>query len=1353
MPQPSNNISYDLFISHSAANCDWVNGYLRPALGLPTSRVITPEDFTPGRSVVTEFERAVSTSRYSLLVLSPAYLNDQWSTFGEQLASYSSVHEQRDRVVPLLLKECELPLHVNFRVSLDCTDSGNWESEVARVRNLLAQPEPAQEYMLCPYPGMVPFSADDARFFYGRDSEIRAMSRQLRGQRRLFVIGPSASGKSSLVFAGVLPKLAERGHFTPDYWLTLSMRPGSEPAERLVNLINRPQDQFEEGVQELLAKRPQAQRLLLVVDQFEETFTMPTPSGRATFIAALKNLQTIDICTLLITMRADFYAGLMRSDLWPLEIAERMEIAPLRGVALRQAIELPAKDCGVYLEAGLLERLVADAADEPGALPLVQETMVLLWSEMRRRLLPVSAYDQLGSGGRSGLAVAIATKADATIAISNDFSPAQHAVARRIFLRLVQFGEGRLDTRRQQPISALRSEGDDLPVFDSTIAHLTDNRLLTLSGEESSGEKVVDIAHEALISGWPTLRKWLLERRTAEQTRRRLQNKATEWADRVRNNRRGGLLDAVELIEAEHWTQSSDGKELGSSAALIALIRASRENLEEEERAKEEVRRHELESAQALAREQQRRAEIEKSAAASLRKLTYFLAAAALVTLALASFSYYQYREAAKQIPTAMSRQLAAQANTYLNDRLEIALLLSIEAYNRNPTFEARKALLTGLTQSPHAIALLHSQNGSVEDMRFTSDGQTLVTVNEDGTVSRWDLKTRKTLGPPVKGPLDQVGQAALSPDAKIVASAENNANIVLWDSSTGQRIAEPISYTSGSSFSGLAFSPDGTKLANVYAMRVTLFDLTTRQMLGEPMSTNTGQRAALSVAFDQDGRTLAVAGTAGAVDLLDVETRKWIDKPLLGKNGWVQALAFSPTGETIATGNRDGTVSRWNKQVANPDWTAGVTAGHADAVSKVVFSPDGEYLASGGNDGTVILVAGSGLNMPLGGHGNRVTALAFSSDGKTLASASEDGRVILWSISEPQTFGVRDQHSASSLAISPDGKTLATTDGSNVFFWDLSTYRGSEKPLEGFEGGNLIFGQDGKTLIAADTDTDLSNSSLTESRAGMSTHSFRKWETTTYKLLETRSIRSSAKTLVTAVSRDGKTVAFGNEENTVSVWDTTKEQPEQPLSGHSGPVRCLAFSPDGTIMASGSDDRTVILWSVSQRAPLGPPLKGHAGPVLALAFSADGNVLATGAKTDETIILWNIKTRTRSGELLKGHKEAVHQLGFSPDGATLASSGGDGPYDSTSTILWDVVTRMKLGSLINAGGPLRFSLDSRVLVSGGVSGITFWDLSFEWLRYRACLIANRNLSQIEWRQFIGSNIPYEPTCRNLSPG
>jgi formylglycine-generating enzyme required for sulfatase activity len=542
---------HDLFISHATADAWWVKGFLLPALGLPADRFITPEQFRPGAVVLDEFEQAVRQSRLTVIVLSPAYLADQWAIIGEQLASHAAVAEARDRLVPLLLEPCRIPLHVDFRVRLDCTDPATWEVEVARLRELLDRPEPRPEKLPCPYPGMVPFGDEDGGRFFGRNREVQELVGRIRATPRLFIIGPSGSGKSSLVFAGLVPELHRR---EPGRWLVRSLRPGQAPLAALASAL--------EG------QPTPSQRLLVVVDQLEEVFTQPPAAERESFLAVLKELHQMTGGVVLMTMRADFYGDLMGTELWPLPDGKRLEVVPLRGDALRAAIKEPARTIEVYQEPGLVERLMADAASQPGVLPLLQETMVLLWEGMRYRALTLHAYEALGRGGASGLAAALATTADAALA---ELDSSQQAIARRIFLRLVQLGEGRDDMRRRQPVSALRAAGDDPALFDATLRHLTDRRLLTMSGAARPDAATVDLAHEALIMAWPVLRRWTEEGRTGELFRRQVELDAGEWSRGGRD--RSALYRGGRLHAAQEWARRYPYE---PSTLVSAFLTASR---------------------------------------------------------------------------------------------------------------------------------------------------------------------------------------------------------------------------------------------------------------------------------------------------------------------------------------------------------------------------------------------------------------------------------------------------------------------------------------------------------------------------------------------------------------------------------------------------------------------------------------------------------------------------------------------------------------------------------------------------------------------------------------------------------
>ena len=245
------------------------------------------------------------------------------------------------------------------------------------------------------------------------------------------------------------------------------MRPGEKPLMALAEALGGDPADPARVVAKAIESEPDARRLLLVVDQFEELFTVAHTDAVA-FQHALRRLAETPDAYVIVTARADFYPDLMVAPLWPEIKAHRVEVVPLDEGGLRQAIVHPAEAVGVFVEEALVERLVADAAGEPGVLPLVQETLVLLWERLERRFLPLRAYEALtlprgtsgvSGGERTGLQVAMARRADAALAALT--TPEQQAIARRIFLRLVQFGEGRADTRRQQTVAELRVGSDD----------------------------------------------------------------------------------------------------------------------------------------------------------------------------------------------------------------------------------------------------------------------------------------------------------------------------------------------------------------------------------------------------------------------------------------------------------------------------------------------------------------------------------------------------------------------------------------------------------------------------------------------------------------------------------------------------------------------------------------------------------------------------------------------------------------------------------------------------------------------------------------------------------------------------
>ena len=281
---PGVHVPPELFVAYADEDREWVHGFLLAEVGLDRASVVTPDDFRPGAVLVEELERAVTSARFTVMVLTPAFGASPLAALAELLASHDSLRRDSDRLVPLLLKPFELPLHLDFRVRLDCTDPARWPAEMARLRELLQRGAPPPDELACPYPGLIAFGPEQAGLFFGRDRESDEISRLVRQHGFLLVVGPSGSGKSSLVSAGVLPRLRAADG---DRWLVRTVRPrcagglsaGRAAAGRC------------DSVAALPATVPGAGRLLLFVDQAEAIFVLPSKEDRDQYLELIGQLR------------------------------------------------------------------------------------------------------------------------------------------------------------------------------------------------------------------------------------------------------------------------------------------------------------------------------------------------------------------------------------------------------------------------------------------------------------------------------------------------------------------------------------------------------------------------------------------------------------------------------------------------------------------------------------------------------------------------------------------------------------------------------------------------------------------------------------------------------------------------------------------------------------------------------------------------------------------------------------------------------------------------------------------------------------------------------------------------------
>lgn len=589
-----------LHITHAQQDEAWVRGAILPALGLQEGQYWTRAEDAPGAPRLLELERAVRSCRYTLLVASGAARVDEWTTFAGLIAQHLGIEEGKPRLLvvtrdfaPTSGEAHELlPLRQRALVCLDGSDPERLKAALAKLAAQLALTVTAAETPAeCPYPGLRMFGAGDPascfdrpELFFGRDEEANQLVAHVRARGRVLLVGPSGCGKSSLMRARVLPKLAEemaieivRRDDDPDAALRAGL---AKIAPRLGEVVERcvvaedPAVALEAALAALpplseAAAEGAPRSLLLYVDQFEEVFRDDADSKgrRAAFFKRLALLGKVPHLAILLGMRADFYAHLMRSPAWDDFKDHRVELAPLRGAGLRHAIVRPAARAGVHVEADLVERLVREAELDRAAeaLPLLQVALEQLWAQREWRYLSLASYAKLAHGEQRGLDAVLARHADASIAA---MAEPRQVLARRVLIDLVHLGEGRPDTRRRRSTGELRRAGDDEGVLTQVLLHLSRGRLIAMSTEVATAVAMqvvelvsagnggsdddraevvrlhhIDLAHDALITGWPSLAAWVTGRRDELRTQRRLEARAAG----------GGLLAASELPEFLRW--------------------------------------------------------------------------------------------------------------------------------------------------------------------------------------------------------------------------------------------------------------------------------------------------------------------------------------------------------------------------------------------------------------------------------------------------------------------------------------------------------------------------------------------------------------------------------------------------------------------------------------------------------------------------------------------------------------------------------------------------------------------------------------------------------------------------------
>jgi len=819
-----------------------------------------------------------------------------------------------------------------------------------------------------PYKGLRPFQEADAGDFFGRDELIKRLLDRLvipdpylagpgfdntGAGRLLVVVGPSGSGKSSVVKAGLVPALRKGALPGSEKWFIVDMEPGQHPFEELEaalsqitvqpqsdlgQLMHEGEDGLLRAIHFCLPERDS--KLLLIVDQFEELFNLCDDNGeRESFLAGLCAAASDprSRARLVITLRADYYdRPLMHAGFARLMRHNTEIVLPLSSEELERAIGRPAERAGLSLDAGLVPAISGDIHQAPGSLPLLQYTLTELFELRQDQSLTLAAYEQIG-----GLAGAIAQRAEALYAALDE---QRQEASRQLFLRLVAVGHGSGDGLPTADANrrVLRS---DLETITDGMAKIIDAygaaRLLTFDRHPLTSAPTVEIAHEALLREWPRLKGWIGASRENLLQHQRLTAAAADW------NRAGQdpsfLLQGAQLERFAGWSRSTD---LALAPLENSYIEASLAERQKQQAA-EEAR---------LAKERllERRARFQRIA-------LVIAAAVAVIVVGIAVALAVGYLAAGveRNISSLLNPEVLANQPTRVSSMVE-HMVLSIpqgRGVVYNPAGgelavsgqDATATIRDG--DSGQVLLELIGHKDRVNNLAYSSDGDYLATTSLDGTVRIWDSRTgQESLSIPKLQ--SELISPALSPDGTLVAATSYNADYrrltaTVWDAASGEEL-KVIGF--GDQVGGLAFSPDGAILAVPgEAGRVTLWDPLSGEQL---LSVREDSSAAVDLAFSPDGRLLATGNLNGTARVWDLASRE-IVITLRGHTGPVYGIEFSPDGRLIATAGDDGTVRLWSAETGGELQTF---YGHEEMVLNVSFSPDGRRLASGSKDNTTII-------------------------------------------------------------------------------------------------------------------------------------------------------------------------------------------------------------------------------------------------------------------------------------------------------------------------------------------------------------------------------------------------------------